>query len=83
MGRVDLLKPLLFNYRDVMDIVVDRDSKGVEYYVAMNYDGWSLDLRTVDVVMRPTSTCFTSNLEDLLAQVDLYLAKVKIGEMYA
>lgn len=85
MSRTDLLKHIAYEYRGCFDINVDR-VETVEgelvFYSACSWAGYFLDLDRLELVSLETPKCRTQNLEGLLLQVDLYLNKKGIGDLY-
>lgn len=83
MSRIDLLKPLLYEYRGCFDVhIVHQPEPRSPTYSASDFGGYYLNLETLELEIAEKQQCFTTNLENLLLQIDLYLNKKGLGDLY-
>lgn len=82
MSKLSLLKPLSYEYRECFDIHVIYAADNGIIYRAEDWDGFCLDLLSLELVNLPNQHCYTSSLERLLDQIDIYLHKVRTSEKY-
>lgn len=82
MSRIDLLKPLLYEYRGCFDVHVVQSEPGSPTYFASDFDGYYLNLKTLELEIAESRQCFTANLENLLHQIDVYLNKKGIADIH-
>ena len=83
MSRIDLLKPLLYEYRGCFDVhVVHQPFPRSHTYSASDFNGYYLNLETLELEIVENRQCFTTNLENLLHQIDVYLNKKGIADLH-
>jgi len=82
MSRIDLLKPLCYEYRGVFDIHVCYHAPDDAVYSATDFDGNYLNLTTLELEITDRRSCYTSSIEDLLLQVDLFINKTGIDNLH-